>query len=93
MDQDKSALVVLAPEAEPLVAEFRDRFDISAQAGLGAHVTVLFPFRPSDRVSRRGRSEAGSRDSRYKANALAAAFYERLGARYVADLVWMTLDI
>lgn len=41
----KSALVVLVPEAEPLVREFRSRFDLSGIAGLGAHVTVLFPFR------------------------------------------------
>jgi hypothetical protein len=49
---DLSALVVLVPEAEPLVADFRDQFDISAKAGLGAHVTVLVPFRPPDRVTR-----------------------------------------
>ncbi len=41
----KSALVVLVPEAEPLVRDFRSRFDLSGIAGLGAHVTVLFPFR------------------------------------------------
>ena len=29
----------------------------------------------------------------YKPNALAAVFYERLGARYTSDLVWMALDI
>jgi 2'-5' RNA ligase len=52
MEQDNSALVVLVPEAEPLVAEFRDQFDPSAKTGLGAHITVLFPFRPSDHVSR-----------------------------------------
>jgi hypothetical protein len=34
-----------------------------------------------------------AKESVYKPNALAAAFYERLGARYTADLVWMTLDI
>jgi 2'-5' RNA ligase len=49
---DLSALVVLVPEAEPLVADFRDQFDISAKAGLGAHVTVLVPFRLPERVTR-----------------------------------------
>jgi ribosomal protein S18 acetylase RimI-like enzyme len=29
----------------------------------------------------------------YKPNALASAFYERLGARYTSDLLWMALDI
>ena len=29
----------------------------------------------------------------YKPNALASAFYERLGAKYTSDLIWMALDI
>ncbi len=49
---DLSALVVLVPEADPLVADLRYQFDISARAGLGAHVTVLFPFRPPASVTR-----------------------------------------
>ena len=49
---DLSALVVLVPEAEPLVAHLRYQFDISARAGLGAHVTVLVPFRPPESVTR-----------------------------------------
>jgi len=40
----ESALVVLVPEAEPLVGTFRERFDPSAAAGLGAHITLLYPF-------------------------------------------------
>jgi hypothetical protein len=49
---DLSALVVLVPEADSLVADFREQFDVSAKAGLGAHVTILVPFRPPDRVTR-----------------------------------------
>jgi hypothetical protein len=49
---DLSALVILVPEADPLVADVRDRFDISAKAGLGAHVTILVPFRSPERVTR-----------------------------------------
>lgn len=48
---DETALVVLVPEAEPLVAEFRSRFDRSALRGMPAHVTVLYPFRHPDAVS------------------------------------------
>ncbi len=40
----ESALVVLVPEAEPLVGPYRERFDSSAAAGLGAHITLLYPF-------------------------------------------------
>lgn len=42
----ESALVVLVPEAEGLVKPFRDRHDPSAAAGVPAHITLLYPFKP-----------------------------------------------
>jgi len=39
-----SALVVLAPEAEPSVGAHRLALDPSAPRGVPAHLTVLFPF-------------------------------------------------
>lgn len=42
----ESALIVPIPEAEFLVSGFRDRFDPSASAGVPAHVTLLYPFKP-----------------------------------------------
>ena len=42
----ESALVVLIPEAEFLVAAFRKQYDPSAAVGVPAHVTVLYPFKP-----------------------------------------------
>ena len=39
-----SCFVVLVPEAEDLVGALRSRFDASARRGLGAHITVLYPF-------------------------------------------------
>jgi 2'-5' RNA ligase len=42
----ESALVVLVPEAESLVAAFRNQYDPSAAVGIPAHVTVLYPFKP-----------------------------------------------
>lgn len=48
---EETALVVLVPEAEPLVARFRARFDRSAIAGLPAHITVLYPFLHPDSIS------------------------------------------
>lgn len=48
-----SALMVAVPEAEPVVARHRDRLDESASWGVPAHVTVLFPFLPPDRIDER----------------------------------------
>ena len=38
------------PEAEPAVAAHRGALDESAARGVPAHVTVLFPFLPPDRI-------------------------------------------
>lgn len=42
----ESALVILVPEAEPIVKSFRDRYDPSAALGVPAHITILYPFIP-----------------------------------------------
>jgi 2'-5' RNA ligase len=39
----RTALIVVVPEAEPLVGEWRERYD-NASLGIPAHVTLLFPF-------------------------------------------------
>lgn len=44
MTPTQTALVVPVPEAEPVVAEHRRRFDPSSPWGVPAHVTVLYPF-------------------------------------------------
>jgi 2'-5' RNA ligase len=46
----RTALIVEVPEAEPLVGEWRARYDWSAQHGVPAHVTLLFPFVPVEHV-------------------------------------------
>jgi 2'-5' RNA ligase len=46
MASNESALVVLVPEAETLVKAFRDKYDPSAAAGMPAHITLLYPFKP-----------------------------------------------
>jgi 2'-5' RNA ligase len=43
-----SALVVLVPEADPLLAAVRRRHELAGTNGVPAHVTVLFPFGPPD---------------------------------------------
>ncbi len=44
--EGESGLVLMVPEAEPIVRELRYRFDPGAPASIGAHVTVLYPFVP-----------------------------------------------
>jgi 2'-5' RNA ligase len=46
----ESALVVLVPEAEPLVAPLRAKHDPAAAAGMPAHITLLFPFKPPEDI-------------------------------------------
>jgi 2'-5' RNA ligase len=39
------------PEAEFLVAPFRAKYDPSAAAGMPAHITLLYPFKPPNEIS------------------------------------------
>jgi 2'-5' RNA ligase len=43
-------LLVPVPEAEPVVGPWRRRYDASDTKGIPAHITVLFPFVPPDRL-------------------------------------------
>lgn len=52
-DPDQSALIVEVAEAEPVVAEWRQRFDPAAPAGVPAHVTLLYPFQPPHKIDDR----------------------------------------
>ena len=45
-----TALTVAVPEAEPIVGQWRNRYDRSAAAGVHAHITVLFPFLNIDQI-------------------------------------------
>jgi 2'-5' RNA ligase len=49
----RTALIVVVPEAEPLVGEWRAKHDWSAQHGVPAHITILFPFIPTEEVDDR----------------------------------------
>lgn len=46
----ESALIVEVPEAEPLVGDWRAQHDWSAQRGVPAHITVLYPFVPTEKI-------------------------------------------
>ena len=47
----ESALIIAAPEAEPLVKAWRERFDSSAATGVPAHITILYPFMPPGEIT------------------------------------------
>jgi hypothetical protein len=47
----ESGVIVPVPAAEAVVAEWRERFDISAAQGVPAHITALYPFLPADRLT------------------------------------------
>ena len=47
----ESALIIAVPEVEPLVKALRERFDWSAAQGVPAHITILYPFIPPDKVT------------------------------------------
>jgi hypothetical protein len=53
MQAIESALIVMVPEAEPLVRPFRARHDPSAAAGVPAHITLLYPFLAPDAIDAR----------------------------------------
>ena len=46
----ESGLAVLVPEAERLVGPLRDKHDPSAAAGMPAHITLLYRFKPPDEI-------------------------------------------
>jgi 2'-5' RNA ligase superfamily len=50
MQPTESAVLVLVPEAESVVADYRADLDAAAGLGVPAHVTVLYPFVPPERV-------------------------------------------
>jgi 2'-5' RNA ligase len=47
----ESAFIIRVPEAEHCVGSLRERFDASARLGVPAHITVLFPFMPPERIT------------------------------------------
>ncbi|CAM5346402.1 2'-5' RNA ligase family protein [Rhodanobacter lindaniclasticus] len=47
----ETAFIIRVPEAEPRVGGLRERFDASSRLGVPAHVTVLYPFMPPERIT------------------------------------------
>ena len=46
----RTGLIVEVPTADEIVGEWRARLDPRAALGVPAHVTLLYPFAPADRV-------------------------------------------
>src|SRR5262245_43430115 len=46
----ESALVIVVPEAEPFVSVWRAQYDWSAKRGVPAHITLLYPFVPTEKI-------------------------------------------
>jgi 2'-5' RNA ligase len=46
----RSAIILPVAEAEALVADWRERWDPTAAMGVPAHITLLFPFLPVERI-------------------------------------------
>lgn len=44
----RTLLALMVPEAEAVVGSFRDQYDPSARRGLGAHITLIYPFIDSE---------------------------------------------
>ena len=45
-----SALIIAVPQADPVVADLRAALDAAASWGVPAHVTLIYPFLPPDRI-------------------------------------------
>jgi len=45
-----TAVILAVPEAEPVVARWRAAHDAAAGLGVPAHITLLYPFLPPDRI-------------------------------------------
>lgn len=57
LEPGQTALVVLLPAADAVVQGWRAEHDDAAARGVPAHVTVLFPFLPPERIDDEGLDE------------------------------------
>ena len=82
----RSALIVAVPEAEPLVHDWRMRYD-NAELGIPAHVTLIFPFVPAEEIG------VELLDELRKLFAEQPAFeFTLAGVARFADVAWLAPD-
>jgi 2'-5' RNA ligase len=84
----ESALIVDVPEAEPLVNDWRAKHDWSAQRGVPAHITVLYPFMPTENIDDRLHADLRALFAAHP------AFSFRLSrvARFPDEVAWLAPD-
>jgi 2'-5' RNA ligase superfamily len=81
----QSAVVVPVQAAEIAVAEHRAKFDLAASWGVGAHVTVLFPFVDPGSVDER--SLGSLRDAARAVEPFECVFHRT--AWFETDVLWL----
>jgi 2'-5' RNA ligase len=81
----RSALIVEVPEAEPLVKEWRAKHDWSAQHGVPAHITLLFPFIPTEKIDDRLHADLGGLFAAHPAFAFSLTHV----ARFPDEVAWL----
>jgi len=84
----RTMIAALIPDAEPLVGAFRAQLDPTARRGLGAHVTLVYPFVEPAAVA--GATVAALRDTVAAVPAFTCTFGE---LRWFGDKVlWLAPD-
>jgi hypothetical protein len=62
----RTLLALMVPQAEPLVGEMRARLDPSARRGLGAHITLVYPWLDSADITEEAIRHLGAVTSRHE---------------------------
>ena len=82
----RTALIIAVPEAEPVVGEWRERYD-NARLGVPAHVTLLFPFVPREQLDDALLAELGELFASQAAFSFSLSRVERF-----PDVTWLAPD-
>jgi 2'-5' RNA ligase len=83
----ETGLIATVSEAEPVVGRWRSQSDPAAAAGIPAHVTVMYPFLPRDRVDVAVRSDLAALFAQHQAFEVQFAEPRRFpGVLYLAPL-------
>jgi hypothetical protein len=84
---NESGVVIEVPEAESLVADWREQHDPAAGSGVPAHITILYPFMPP------GEFTQGSLDALHVIAARTAPFsFGLVAVDEFPGLLWLRPD-
>lgn len=82
----QTGLVLTVPAADPVVGDWRARFDPSAAAGMPAHVTLIYPFKDSDALTAADRETLAALFARFPPIELGFSAASRAPE---ADILWL----